>query len=63
MGEKGGIHLVININDLQRLAPNRHKALLKAAQKEVISLGDAVKEKISITPGLCHWEGVQGSRY
>ena len=44
MGEKGGVRLIININDLQRFPPERHKALSKYAVKEVVALQGAIKE-------------------
>ena len=49
MGDEGGVRHIININDLQRFLPERHKALSKYAVKEVVALQGAIKEKISYT--------------
>ena len=71
MGEGGGIRLIIDLMDLQLFAPDRHKALLKAAHREVVALQNALKEKISDTnPAYASgknfkvgFEGAFGSRH
>ena len=49
MVKEESLRLLININDLQRFAPDRHKALLSTAQKEIVAIQRAIKEKVSNT--------------